>query len=232
MFWIGVVISLGGLLGIPLWRHWIQSRLHLATDRALDILRSLLIFLGIVVSLVSYLQSGHENETLQRSLQTTQDSQRKAEEEITKVRRELTESQQKQAAAEQALRDVQAQQRARTLTAEQRRTLIEQLEAAPKGKVQVGFIAGDAEGERFAEQLWQVLKMAGWPVSPQMPQYAGLPRTPIGISLAMNRSGKAPHGEFLQHTLRNVGIDISITNEPVSGDLVHLTVGAKPQPRQ
>ena len=151
---------------------------------------------------------------------------------ITGLTSKTEEAEERQAAAERELREVQAQQRARTLTAEQRRTLIEQLQAGPKGKVEVGFIAGDAEGGRFAEQLWQVLKMTGWPVPPKIPQYAGLPRTPIGISLTMNQSGNAPHGEFLQRTLRSVGIDISMTNDPVSGDLVYLTVGPKPQPRQ
>jgi hypothetical protein len=96
MFWIGVVISLGALLGIPLWRNWIQSRLCQATDRALDIIRSLVIFGGLVISVVSHLQNTHEKETLRRSLQTTQHS-------LSKQGDEIADARQKQMAAEQRL---------------------------------------------------------------------------------------------------------------------------------
>jgi hypothetical protein len=211
-----------------MWSWWDSLESVAKFDSFITMLRTIGVILAAGGSVVAAVATGVQYWSGGRlnHLKAQRDAVQYAE-----IRDALAKSQEKQIAAELALRDIQTQQRARTLTAEQRRTLIEQLEAAPNGKVQVGFIAGDAEGERFAEQLWQVLKMAGWPVSPQMPQYAGLPRTPIGISLAMNRSGKAPHGEFLQHTLRNVGIDISITNEPVSGDLVYLTVGPKPQPR-
>src|SRR4051794_2950282 len=134
MFWIGLAIAVvGGLLGVPLWRNWIQSRLRQATDRAFDITRSTLIIIGALIAVAGYMQSGRENKAL---------------------RREITESQKKQAAAEQALRKVQEQQRPRTLTVTQFITLLSQLQNGPKGKVKIESLVGDAEADGFANLFY------------------------------------------------------------------------------
>jgi hypothetical protein len=88
MFWFlfGVVISLGGLLGIPLWRNGIQSRVSRATDRSLDIIRTVLVCGGIMVSVASYLQSQHENETLQRQLAESREKQDELQREHYRIR--------------------------------------------------------------------------------------------------------------------------------------------------
>jgi len=126
MFWIGLAITaVGGLLGVPLWRSWIQSRLRQGTDRVFDIIRSTLIIVGVVISAVSYLQSRHENETLRGLLLTTQG-------ESAESRLELTTTPQQQAAVEQELRRLQEQQRPRALTPEQQQALLHRLQKGQK----------------------------------------------------------------------------------------------------
>jgi hypothetical protein len=77
MFWVSAIISVvAGLLGVPLWRNWLQSRIQQATDRAFDITRTTLFIIEAMIAVAGYIQSGRENETLRRSLQTAHDSRR------------------------------------------------------------------------------------------------------------------------------------------------------------
>jgi chromosome segregation ATPase len=103
----------------------------------------MLFIIGAMIAVAGYIQSGRENETLRRSLQTAHDS-------LSKLGNEVTDARQKQAAAEQDLREVQAQQRARTLSQEQHQSLIKQLQKGPKGPIYIYFPDGDAEAQRFA----------------------------------------------------------------------------------
>jgi hypothetical protein len=63
---------------------------------------------------------------------------------------------------EQALREVEAQQRPRTLTVDQQRMLIQQLREGPKGQFEIMVAISDSEADRFARQFDLVLKDAGW----------------------------------------------------------------------
>jgi hypothetical protein len=186
-----------------------------------------------MVTMASHLQSAHEKETLRRSLQTTQG-------EIAETRQGLTQAQQKQAAAEQALREVRAQQRARTLTQGQYRALVEQLQAGPKGRVRIQFPVGDAEAQRYANQFYETLHTAGWTVESlgQVQRIFG--ELPVGLELAASRPSRTspaempPCGEFLLRVLRDVGLEVSLGIphlDSVPTEVVYLVVGAKSQPR-
>ena len=157
-------------------------------------------------------------------------SQKEAAQQAKQVAREQ-ELRQQIAEREQELREVQAQQRPRTITEEQRHTLIGQLQLGPKGKVEIQFPAGNAEAERFAEQLWQVLKSAGWPVNPEIyPTIYG--NIPTGLHLVAKGPEMAPYGILLQNTLRGVGIDSTVSiDQHLFKEVVHFVVGAKSWPR-
>jgi hypothetical protein len=152
------------------------------------------------------------------------------------LQQHVAEARQQQAAAEQELRRVQEQQRARTLTLEQRHTLIQRLREGPKGSVHIRSNAGDAEADHFAAYFYDALVRAGWP----KPKYSqstliGSP-LPVGLKVHPSQESAAlpPHGELLLQALRDVGLEVSLDRithqEPA--EIVHLVVGAKPQPRQ
>ena len=62
---------------------------------------------------------------------------------------------------ERELREVPAQQRARTLTLEQVQALIPRLRVGPKGKIQIEVLGEDPEADQFGEQFHDVLMIAG-----------------------------------------------------------------------
>jgi hypothetical protein len=219
MFWVGLAIAVvGGLLGVQLWRNWIQSRLPQATNQAFDITRSTLLIIGALIAVAGYMHSGRENKASRR--------------EITEVRQELTDSQQKQAAAEQALREVQAQQQPRTLTRAQLHALLPQLRNGPKGRAEINAVAGDAESDRYAEQFYGVLAAGGWTMEGfGQVQYIG--EIPVGLRLDVGRADMAPHGEFLLQILRALGLEVLYrSNQNVPEGVVLFTTGQKPWPRQ
>jgi hypothetical protein len=140
---------------------------------------------------------------------------------------------------EQALREVEAHQRPRTLTAEQRHTLIQRLREGPKGTVHVHIPQNDSEGQQFADELARVLRTTGWTIGP-LHQYGSFlgGEIPVGLQLSASRPSRTspaempPSGEVLLEALRDVGIKVSLGIPHVApSEVVHLVVGAKPQPR-
>jgi H+/Cl- antiporter ClcA len=65
-FWIslfGLGLALvSGLLGVPLWRGWIQSKLPPGTDRAYDITRTAFMIVGAIIGIVGLIQNEIEKE--------------------------------------------------------------------------------------------------------------------------------------------------------------------------
>jgi hypothetical protein len=138
---------------------------------------------------------------------------------------------------EQALRAVEAHQRPRTLTAVQRRLLIQQLGEGSKGRFEILVAISDPEADHFARQFDQVLKDAGW-----TREKSGFGSTYldedyqtqllVGLMIDVSRADLAPHREFLRHALHTAGLDISIRIIPeVPETLVRLVVGHKPWPQ-
>jgi hypothetical protein len=107
---------------------------------------------------------------------------------------------------EQALREVEAQQRPRTLTVDQQRMLIQQLRAGPKGRFEILLASYDSEADHFGRQFDLVLKDAGW-----TRKKSGFGSTYldedyqtqflVGLMIDVGRAELAPHGEFLRQTL-------------------------------
>jgi hypothetical protein len=138
---------------------------------------------------------------------------------------------------EQALREVEAQQRPRTLTVDQQRMLIQQLRAGPKGRFEILLASYDSEADHFGRQLDLVLKDAGW-----TRKKSGFGSTYldedyqtqflVGLMIDVGRAELAPHGEFLRQTLHTASIDVSIrVNQDVPDTVVRLVVGHKPWPQ-
>jgi hypothetical protein len=136
-------------------------------------------------------------------------------------------------------KEAQAQQQTRTLTQEQRRTLIQRLREGPKGRVRISYTTGDAEADRFATQLYEILVRADWPREPLV-QATYIGELPVGLQLAVSRPQRGgpdaempPHGELLLQALRELGLEVSlgIPMGNVPAEVVHLSVGAKAQPR-
>ena len=87
MFWIGFVITIvGGLIGIPLIRGWIQRIVHRDINKLFDVVRTALIIVGSTIAMLSYIQNQHEKEVAEKSLRETQEELRKANDEIAAVR--------------------------------------------------------------------------------------------------------------------------------------------------
>jgi hypothetical protein len=137
-------------------------------------------------------------------------------------------------------REVQAQQPARTLSEEQLQLLNEQLRKGPKGPIYVHFPGGDAEAQRFAKQFSMALSATGWTVRLYHDSTLVGGDHPVGLQFAVSRPQRGgpdaeipPHGKFLLQALRDLGLEISwgLPWGRVPADVVHLTIGAKPQPR-
>lgn len=66
MFWVSLVglgfALISGLLGVPLWRGWIQSKLSQGTDRVYDITRTILIVGGTAIGIVGLVRIESEKE--------------------------------------------------------------------------------------------------------------------------------------------------------------------------
>jgi hypothetical protein len=174
----------------------------------------MLLIIGALIAVAGYRQSGRE---------------------IAEVRQELTDSQQKQAVAEQALREVQEHQQPRTLTAEQRSTLVQLLQDGPKGQFGIVTLAGDVEADQLGHQLNQVLNIAGWtrePLPLGFARYQPTGKIPEGLEIFVGRTELAPHGKFLWRIFRAVGIDVQLTiNQYTPDGVVRLIVGYKSQSR-
>jgi hypothetical protein len=214
-------------------RWWSQMYLWLAIG--------LPILAGIAAGVLNLKRQYIEGELRELRAQQTQAQFNTSQAQAHELQQRLTEAQQ-QSVAEQTFRNVQAQQRARTLTQEQHRTLIGQLQAGPKGEVRVEFPSGDAEAEQFAAQFYEVLMHAGWTMQP-FAQVQHLGEIPVGLQvgpsqekserLAGRQATLPPHGELLLQALRDVGLKVSLKRIPRQGsaEIVYLVVGAKPQPR-
>jgi hypothetical protein len=127
-----------------------------------------------------------------------------------------------------------AQQRPRTLTADQRRLLIQQLRAGPTGRFEILVAINDPEVDQFARQFDRVLKDAGWTREKHAFGATYLDEDYptqflVGLMIEVSRTELATHGEFLQDALHTAGIDVSIRTIPeVPETVVRLVVGHKP----
>jgi hypothetical protein len=132
---------------------------------------------------------------------------------------------------------VEAQQRPRMLTADQRRMLAQQLREGPTGRFEILVAISDPEADHFARQFDLVLKDAGW-----TREKSGFGSTYldedyqtqilIGLMIDVGRADLAPHGESLRRALHTAGLDVSIRSIPeVPDTLVRLVIGHKPWPQ-
>ena len=223
---LAVIFSLGGLIGIPLWKNWIQCRLPKATDKALDIIRSLVIFGGIAIFVVSRFQSEYEKEDLQRLLHTTQDS-------LSKQGNEIADARQKQMAAEQRLRETEEQTalldertQFRQLSELQIKAISDRLRQVPPAKIHMIQPTGDQEVVRLAEQLKQILQGIGWSIEKDLIDLSGASR--FGFILYASENPPNASVSALYRTLQDVQFSPLLHRDvTLPPDVIGIQIGVK-----
>jgi hypothetical protein len=213
MFWIGVAIGVvGGLLGVPLWRSWIQSKLRQATDRAFDITRSMLIIIGAILAVAGYIQSGRENEALRRSLQTAEES--------------LSKTEQRLHAAEEQTSTLGERIRFRQLSESQIQAISNRLRQAPMAKIRMLQPTGDQEVVQLAEQVKQALEGAGWSIEKDLVDLSGTPR--FGLILYASENPPNASVSALYRALHNAQLSLLLHRDVnLPPDVIGIQIGSK-----
>jgi hypothetical protein len=139
-------------------------------------------------------------------------------------------------AAEATARDAQErstrlaeQQKPRQLAAQEAALLRQALANIPKGEVVITAAMADAESERFAQQIYDLLLAAGW--TPKGVDLSMWMPTPTGIFVAV-RDGQSPppHAGPLQAALQRAGVTAPGVVVPDTAEgTVEIRVGVKPQ---
>lgn len=122
------------------------------------------------------------------------------------------------------------QQAPRRITAEQRERLIRALSGQKSARVTVACPVGDGEALRFARDVVDVLKAAGWDVAdPQ--QLLFMPGNPIGFGVVVKDSAHPPIGaELLLRTLSEAGLSVGPgVKSEMNPEIIMLVVGNKPR---
>jgi hypothetical protein len=151
-----------------------------------------------------------------------------------KVEIDLAKQQEKAAIAERSLLELQERIKPRTISADQRATLIRLLTPIPKlgseGKIVVRSVAGDGEADFFAGQIVGVLKASGFTTEDQVQSvYGG--GNPIGSFISVHNIRAAPaYVVSIQRAFQYVGIIMGAFEKPdeVPEGNVVITVGNKP----
>jgi hypothetical protein len=152
---------------------------------------------------------------------------RQFETDLTAAKDELSKQQERAAKAEKALIELQDQRRPR-FTAEQRRQLLGDLKANPKGEVEIIAAMSDSGAIALAADVRTILAEAGWKI-------AGHGVSPISTNAyhmvlqVRDATRPSPRSLHLRNALRAVGIKITGESQPTMGrDALVLVVGSKP----
>jgi hypothetical protein len=123
---------------------------------------------------------------------------------------------------------VAAKQRPRALTQDQQSTLLGLLGQQPKGDVLITAVMSDPEAERFALQLYELFKKAGW--NPKGVNLAMMSPAPSGVFLKIKDKEAPPaHAGLVQAALAAAQVEAPcVIDAKLDGKLVGLLVGHKP----
>lgn len=146
-----------------------------------------------------------------------------------RVETDLAKQQEKTATAERDLLQLQRRMEPRRISAEQRARLVVLLSSGPKGKVGIGCVLGDGEGQAFANDVDGVLKASGWETT-GVSQGAYSGGNPIGFGIIVRSAISAPpFAAVLQRAFFSIGIPMAGAENPQLADgAVQILVGNKP----
>jgi hypothetical protein len=101
---------------------------------------------------------------------------------------------------------------------------------APKGHIEVGSLASDAEGANFARQISDMLKDAGYAVTDNFGSLMPFGQPPVGVSIELKSTENEPTWAApLQNAFTAIGIDAGgRLNEALEESTVLVFVGCKP----
>ena len=108
-------------------------------------------------------------------------------------------------------------------------TLFEQLSKfTNKGVAEIDSVEGDHEGAKFAHQIQQVFKKAGWEAG-RVERYAYTGLAPTGLLLTVQPDNR-PYAKALGTIFNAAGFSVRFSKSPTLGSsTARVTVGIKPQ---
>lgn len=113
----------------------------------------------------------------------------------------------------------------RRFTGKQIAIILESLKANPE-TISISYLSHDAESNKFAKQIAEIFKKAGWSVSNFGSLIVNGP-TPVGLIIFLHDKQSIPSWALtLTHTFSKVGFSVDIM-EGIG--IIGLAVGAKPQ---
>lgn len=147
-----------------------------------------------------------------------------------KVEIELAKQQQRAAEAEHALLELQERIKDRHLTAEKRAELVALLAANPKGDIAVSCVGGHPEPCKFAAEIVDALKEAGWTVTTFMQGVMYVGSSPAGLMVQVQKVEEASQrAVVLQRALERIGFPCLGQLLPsLKENAVNLIIGSKP----
>lgn len=118
-------------------------------------------------------------------------------------------------------------QKPRKFTSAQEQLFLNALAGKPKTVVEIECPSGNNEPCRFATQIFQLLRKAGWSTKFA---HASLINVPVGVRMAMRNPGDAPPSlETLNDAFVAVGVQPDYRyDKSLSSGIIRLRVGTKP----
>lgn len=142
------------------------------------------------------------------------------EREVDKLREQMTKS-------ELELRAVQERVKDRRLTTSQWKSIVETLSKGEKGEIEVAFVSGDSESERFAYDIALALQVSGWKVT-NMVSAVFLGGTPVGLRVMVNDPQQTSLSTLMP-ALQGIDPKVQLKVNPKLDRPLKLDVGSKPQ---
>lgn len=149
-----------------------------------------------------------------------------SDEQIKVLEKELANQSMQLEKANQDLRVIQERVKDRRLTPLQFKTLVESLSKEEKGEIEIGFISGNSESERFAKDFALALHLSGWTIT-HMVSTSHIGNTPVGL-LIWARDPQMPRVRALFSALMQVDPKTQLKINPNLDKPVKFDVGNKP----
>ena len=142
-----------------------------------------------------------------------------------RLREQLATGEQKLSTTAGKLSALEAQ---RSLTSEQKNTLVRLLSQSPGHLITVVCIAGDTEGKNYAEDFASVLIGTGWNVTGVAQMVYDT--NPVGVWVLVKDPKREPPGaSILSTSLKNAGVEAEDGVDPqVTADSIELLIGTRP----
>lgn len=184
--------------------------------------------LGVLFALVGYVAYEVTRRRAELEGAVLQDQVAAARRELEQKDRELAAA---NAEAQRKLAELESRQAPRRLTPPNSATLHSRLRGQHAVAVNVTVPLGDGEALQLANDLYQVLKRAGWRVDPDaVTQNMAQGALPAGVHVVVGDWRNPPQGAAaLADALAAIGIAVNRDNGLRRGDEIRLFVGRKPE---